>query len=109
MAWYHTGRQEILDAEVERWTVGEMNNCQPIWPLLVHGLREHQDGGVVSCGGERADFSHAEFVAVAVGAAGNVMGVWEEGAEEAAFVMEIAVYCCCDQDFGRWRGGVGGG
>ena len=39
--------------------------------------------------GEFGDFAQGELVSVAVGGAGNVGGVWEEGAEEVGFFVEI--------------------
>ena len=49
---------------------------------------EEDDGGVVAVCSKLGDFAERKFVAVAVGGAGDVGAVWEEGAEEASFIME---------------------
>lgn len=77
-----------------------MDDGETVGPFLVHGFGEDEDGGVVPCGGEGGDFADAEFVAVAVGGAGHVVAVGEEGAEDAGFGVEVAVYGGCYEDFG---------
>jgi len=49
---------------------------------------EEDDGCILAVCGEFGDFSQGKFVSVAVGGAGNVGGVWEEGAEEVGFFVE---------------------
>lgn len=49
---------------------------------------QHDDGRVVVFGGKLGDFSHAEFVAVAVGGAANVFGVGEHGGQDCGFFVE---------------------
>ena len=79
----------------------------------MHCFREDEYGGVVPCGGKGGDLPDGEFVAVAVGGAGDIVRIGEEGAEDAGFGVEVAVYGGCYENFGRgWglvRGGGGGG
>ena len=49
---------------------------------------EEDDGGVVAVCSEFGDFAERKLMAIAVGGAGNIGAVWEEGAEETSFIME---------------------
>ena len=89
---------------MEGWPGWEMDDCEAVGAFLVHCFGEDEHGGVVSCGGEGGDFADAELVAVAVGGAGDVVAVWEEGAEGAGFGVEVGVYAGCYEDFGGWWG-----
>jgi len=78
-----------------------VNNCEAGGFLLV--FFQEDDGCVLAVRGEFGDFSKGEFVSVAVGGAGDVGGVWEEGAEEVGFFVEGRVKRGCEEDL-RDRG-----
>ena len=63
-----------------------MDYCQSC--KLFQIFLQYYNGCVISIRRERGDFSDGEFVTIAVRGAGYVDGVWEEGGEELAFVVE---------------------
>lgn len=63
-----------------------MDYCQSC--RLFQILLQYYNGCVISIRGERGDFPDGKSVTIAVGGAGDVDRMWEEGGEELAFVVE---------------------
>lgn len=86
MPWQSPPFDPVADGVVTCRTRGQMDYCHSCRPFQI--LFQYYNGCVIPIRGERGDFLNGEFVAIVVGGSGDIDGVWEEGGEELAFVVE---------------------